>query len=430
MWGKLTSRLSLALLCIFSVATALAQLTAEIPNHRITFDQALALTLEQNPSLVAAGHQIHLASARVQQSALRPNTVLGIVLENFAGSGPFSELDATETTVSLAWIFERGKRERRVAHAEAGVSIADSEKEVLRLDVAANTARLFLRCVSFEQKLHQAAKAIALAESTLAVIIRRVAMGRSPTADSARAEAELARMHLDMEEYEHALSVAVHWLAAQWGENAPAFTSVSGSIDNLPHATSFETLLAQLVDTPDQLRYLNERRLREAELRLEQSKARPNWRISAGFRRLERTNDHALVAGLSIPLAISNKNQGNVAAARSKIALTDVNQSAALVRAQTHLYAIYQDLKHSLHEANALRDSIIPKLELALRETKRAYSKGRYGVYELSIARAGLLDAQNQRIDAAVQALQSFVEIERLTGISLQSSLAQDGEGQ
>ena len=429
MWGSLPSRIAAGLLCVIPVAPALSQATVEVQRGEMTFGRALVLALEHNPSLIAAGHQVQIAAARVQQSSLRPNPQIGIVLENFAGSGPFSELGATETTVSLAWVLERGKRERRIAQAKAGAAAIDSEKQLLRLDVAADTARLFLRCVNFEQKLRQADKAIALAESVLDVIVKRVATGRSPSADKAVAEAELARMHLEKEEQEHGLSVAVHWLAAQWGENAPMFTSVLAGIENLPRLESFEILLARLLETPDQVRYLTERRLREAELRVEQSKADPNWRISAGFRRLERTNDHAFVASLNIPLAISNRNQGNVAAATSKIALADVDQLAAVLQAEARLYAIYQDLKHSLHEANALGEKIIPKLELALRETKRAYSKGRYGFHELSVARRALLDAQNQRIEATVQALQSFVEIERLTGVSLQSSLAQNGGG-
>lgn len=187
----------------------------------MAFGRALVLALEYNPYLIAAGQRLQIAAARVPQYALRPNPQIGIVLENFVDSGPFSELGATETTVCLAWVLERGKRERRIARAKAGAAVIHGEKQLLRLDVVADTARLFLRCVSFEQKLRQAGKAIALAESVLDVIVKRVATGRSPSADKERAAAELARMHLEKEQQEHRLSVAVHCLTAHWGENAP-----------------------------------------------------------------------------------------------------------------------------------------------------------------------------------------------------------------
>ncbi|MFT4585475.1 MAG: cobalt-zinc-cadmium efflux system outer membrane protein [Gammaproteobacteria bacterium] len=428
MWVNLAFRLLVGLVCLIPAIAADAETTAVVPGDPISFSQAIKLTLERNPILVAAGYQSRIATANVVQAGLRPPPQLGIVIENLAGTGPFSGLDGAETTVSLAWVIERGKRERRLAYADAGISIVDTKQQILRLDVSAETARRYLECLRLEENVRQASEAIALAESTLEAVNRRVERGRSPTADRARADAELSRTHLRREEYEHSKLVALRNLAEQWGVDNPAFDSVAGRLGRLPTLPSFEALLANLESSPDQELFVNERQLRESELLLQQAKARPDWRISTGIRRLETTNDHAFVASINIPLGYSNRNQGNIEAARVKMEQTTPAGSAAVLRTRTQLFAVHQELKHSLHEANALRDDIIPKLELALRETKRAYSAGRYGFYEISLARSELLSAKAQLIDAEIQALSNLVEIERLTGMSIDSSLELRGE--
>ena len=411
---------------IFSVA-AVAQTNLVAEHSAIGFSRAITLALERNPMLVASGFQIDIELARVEQAQLTPNLELKVTVENVAGSGRYSGFDAAETTITLGWLIERGKLARRVATTQAGVSLVETEREIQRLDVAAETARTFLECLFYEKRLDQISAAIELARSAREVISRRVNAGRSPTADLARAEAELSRMDLGREELEHQLLVATHRLAAQWGDREPWFSTVVGDLNRPPTLQSYEQLLLRIANSPDQQWFLNEKRLREAELRLSERNARPNWTLSAGVRRFEITNDHAFVAELNIPLAARNRNQGRIAEARAALELTEANRSDAALRTEVHLFALFQNLQHSFHEANVLETSILPLVENALKETERAYEAGRYSFFELSTARSELLDAQNNAVQAAVDTLRNVVEIERLTGVSLKSSLAHAG---
>jgi cobalt-zinc-cadmium efflux system outer membrane protein len=100
--------------------------------------------------------------------------------------------------------------------------------------------------------------------------------------------------------------------------------------------------------------------LHEAELRLAQVEAKPNWRLDAGIRRLELTNDNAFVAGITIPLPTRNKNQGRIAEARAKLRMTEVDSAATRLLTETQLFAVYQRLEHSLHRTRTLREEILP----------------------------------------------------------------------
>ncbi len=420
MWVRLTNRVALGcLLLAFSNATV-AQSTSTT-DDTISFDIAIKKTLEKNPALLAFGYQIEVQRGRVLQSELRPNPELGIILENVAGTGPFSGVDGAEVTISLAWVLERGKRERRIDASRAGVSLLETEAEIKRLDAAAETARMYLQSLANQAQLSQTHEAVRLSAKTVLAVRKRVQAGRTPAADLARAEVELSRMRLEREDLEHELETSLRRLAAQWGDTQPTFTRVSGNMAELPTLDSFSSLLARIDENPSLARYMSEHRLREAELRLAQQGAKPNWRVTAGIRQLQQTDDQAFMAGIIIPLATRNRNQGRIAAARAALAMTDASRTATRVAIETQLFALYQELQHSLHRATTLRDEILPRVEKALAETERAYEMGRYSYFELRIAQADALRARTAVIIAIIDAHRNTIEIERLTGATLSS---------
>jgi cobalt-zinc-cadmium efflux system outer membrane protein len=262
-------------------------------------------------------------------------------------------------------------------------------------------------------------EAVQLAQETVNAIQKRVKAGKSPQADLSRAQAELARMKLNQEDIEHELLSASRRLAAQWGETEPGFTRVSGNLLTLPNTESFATLKTRIDQNPDFARFLSKQRLGEAELRLAEAQRKPNWRVSAGVRRLEFFNDEALVANITIPLALRNKNQGSIAEARSSLAQTEADAIAARIRIETSLFVIYQELQHSLHRAKAFRNEVIPRIEQAMEDTRSAYERGRYSYLEWRTAQEDLLAARSALVGASVDAHLNVIEIERLTGVHI-----------
>jgi len=389
----------------------------------IGLDEAIKKTLTHNPSLIAFGYQIEAQHGRVIQAELRPNLELGLAVENALGSGEFEGIDRAETTLSLGWVLERGKRQARVAAARAGVSIFESQADVRRTDAAAETARLFLESLANQALLVQTQDAVTLAEETVNAVSDRVRAGRTPDADLARAEAQLARTQLAHEDLEHELETSNHQLAAQWGEPQPDFLSVSGDLHKVPVIEDFRRLLTLIERNPDLSRYLSQQRLREAELRLAESEAKPNWRVTAGIRRLAQSDDQALVAGITIPLTLRNRNQGRIAEARANLAGVEANRAATHLQLETQLFAFYQEFQHSLHRIKTLREQVLPRVEKALVDTQRAYTAGRYGYFELQLVQREVLSTRMALVDASTDAHKRLIEIERLTGTVITTSV-------
>jgi cobalt-zinc-cadmium efflux system outer membrane protein len=370
-----------------------------------------------SPELTVYGYQIEAAEGRVLQAGLTPNPELGVAVQDVLGTGDYAGFDRAETTVTLGWVLERGVREHLVEAAQAGASLSTFEAEILRLDVAAETARRFVVCLAFQGRLENARAAVALAAETTQLVAARVTAGASLDAELARAEADLARAELVQEDYEHELVSAYHRLSAQWGKTEPDFAAVAGGLETLPVLEPFESLLARVDENPELMRFMSQQRLDEAELALAEARARPNWHVSAGVRHFASTDDFAVVGGLTVPLRTRNRNEGRIAETRADVARTRAEIAAGRVRIETALFVLHQELNHHLQVAARLSVDVIPRLERALEDTRRAYELGRYGYSEWRVVQGELLEASNELLEAAVEAHRIVIVIERLTGV-------------
>lgn len=421
MWVSLTRIAAFACLVLVAGYTAIAEADSARSTETIGFVEAIANTLESNPELRAFGYSIEAQQGRIQQANLRPPVELDVEIENIFGTGEYSGTDLAQTTIGLSWALERGKREHRVAASQAGLTMLESEAEVMRLDKAAETARRYLESLALQARIELAEEAIALAAETVETVEQRVAAGRTPRADLARARVDLARRDMEHEHLSHVHLTSVHRLAAQWGDTNPTFANVGGDLADLPVPDTFENLMARAEQNPQLKRLLSEQRLREAELRQAESEARPNWHVLAAARHLEDTNDQAFVALFRIPFGGQKRNAGNVARARANLNRSGADRAATRVQVETELFALYEELKHSLHVVTTLRDEILPNVEVALIETQRAYAAGRYSYLELRIAQAEALQAREEFLAVLIETHRYAIEIESLTGTALSS---------
>jgi cobalt-zinc-cadmium efflux system outer membrane protein len=137
------------------------------------------------------------------------------------------------------------------------------------------------------------------------------------------------------------------------------------------------------------------------------------------LRRYEASDDVALVGGITIPLTVRNRNEGRIAAARANLARIDAERTAAEVRIETALFVLHQEFNHYLHTARRLQADIVPRLEQALIDTRRAYELGRYSYLDWRAVQSELLEAHEALLEASIDAHGIAIEIERLTGVTM-----------
>ena len=251
----------------------------------------------------------------------------------------------------------------------------------------------------------------------------RVKAAKVPRAEADRAQAQLARSRLEEEHAEHELLSARRRLTALWGQSEPDFAAVRGGLSALPVLPAYESLRARLEKNPDFERFVSEQRLREAELRVAETRRRPPWQVSAGVRRFEDGDDHAVVLGVTIPLPSRDYGRGALVTAHAESEAVAVRREALRVQLDSELFAIYQELKHAYTEVSVLRDDVLPKVQQAMESSRYAYERGRYSYLEWVAAQRELLDTRRSLLAASANAHRYRVEVERLTGASLEQSL-------
>jgi outer membrane protein, heavy metal efflux system len=396
------------------------------PRDELTLNDAIAAALQRNPALHSANFELRIADARIQQAGMTPSPEFSVQLENVAGSGRVKGTEAAEATFMLSQVIELGdKRARRAQAASAGRSLLATENSARQLDILAEVTRRFIHVAADQEDVQLTARATTLAEKTLAEVEKRVRAAKSPAVELHRARIALTRARVDEEHTEHELQSSRRKLAAMWGATKAEFGQVSTALFVLPQPDSFAALLVRLKANPDFTRFASEQRLRDAELRLAETRRVPNVQVGAGIRQLQENNDHAFVLSFSMPLFTGNRSSGLVAEATAQREKVSVDERSAFIRAQAQLFEIYQELQHSLTEARILRDEILPQTESILQQSEYAYQRGRYSYLEWIAAQRELLDAQRSLIEASANAHRYFAEIERLTGEALAANSAE-----
>jgi outer membrane protein, heavy metal efflux system len=383
------------------------------------WNDAIRQTLAKNPSLLASGYQLSAQAGRVQQAGIKTNPEIALSVEDALGSGDFAGMDRAETSLGISWVLNSGQRQQRVATAQARTGVLEVAQDIQRLDAAATTARLYITVLALQTRLQQTQQAIDIARDAVKVIDSRVTAGNLPSAEVARAKVDLSRRQLEQDDIEHELAIARRQLAAQWGETDSTFTEARGDIFNPPAPSTISELKFRLQNNPRLAQFMTTERWEQSQLALAKAESKPQWKASIGLKHIAASDDQALMAGVSVPIALFDKQQGRIAEARANIELTRAEREAERVRLDAAVFAVHQELLHNLHLIKAYRNTILPQLELAMKETRRAYDLGRYSYVEWQSVQRELLDAKNTLIDASVAAHIKAIEIERLTGVAI-----------
>ena len=229
----------------------------------------------------------------------------------------------------------------------------------------------------------------------------------------------LERVQLEAARSAKDLETARALLAATWGESTAGFARVKGELGTIPDLPPLAALLAAAPESPELARWNAEIAQREAAIALERSRRTPDLTVSLGARHFAEGSEAGLVAGISVPLPLFNRNRGNVLDARYRLARSKAERLLADVSVRSGLSAVYQDLAIAYSEAEALRERIIPRAQRVFQETRRGYATGLFRYVEVLDAQRTLFDARRELLDALAAFHLAVTDAERLIGTPL-----------
>jgi outer membrane protein, heavy metal efflux system len=387
------------------------------PTGALTLREALALALTENPELAAFAWQERANEARILQAGLRHNPELGLQVEDILGTGDFSGAREAQTTLQLSQVIELGgKRAARTAVASQSRGITRSEYELKRVEVLGDVTRRFIEVVANQHALDLALTNRQFAADALRTVQQRVTAGKASALEERKAQVALARGEVLAEGARHELNAARKKLAASWRGTQPVFEKAEADLFARKPVPPFEALMSRISKSPEMARWVSEKKLREAEIKLADARRIPNVTLGGGIRRLEGPNEQAFVLGLSMPWQIFDRNQGGAAEARALLGRTKAEQEAAEVRLNVVLIGLYEEMLHDIHVMEGLQKEILPKAEDALAISRDGFAQGRFSYLEVLDAQRTIFDVKQEYIQTAASYHRFLVELERLIG--------------
>jgi len=383
----------------------------------LSLTEALKLAFRGSPVLAVFETELRAREAEARQAGRRPNPEFALELENLAGSGGFNGTGAMETTASLSQILDpAGKRGKRRRVAEMDRTLAWWDGQTARLDLYAEVKKDFLEVLAAQERTDLNVEFVNLAEESLTDVSRRVRAGSVSPVEETRARVEVSMSRLELRAAEAALASARARLAATWGSSVPRFERASGVLRRPGAPPAREAILERLHRNPDLARWKSERERREADLALQRALGKPDPVVTGGVRRLNESADQAFVLGLTLPLPLSDRNQGGRLAAALRRDETTHRARAAVLAAGTSASVAYNRLTAAAAEVVELEDRILPDARSALETARDAYSKGLFRLTDVLDTRRTLFELRRRHLDALARYHRSLTDLERLIG--------------
>lgn len=391
-------------------AIAMAAFASAASAEPVTLAEALARAGKSSPTLAAARADVAAAEGRAVQAGLRPNPELGLEVENFAGTGPFSGLGEAENTVTVGQRFELGgKRSARQRAAQAEVDVARLRLQVAGADLLQQVRNAYAEAYADARRLDLAREQFLRAENLQKVAVELVDAGREPPLRAMRARTATFEAVGRVRAAEAKYLQSQRALAALWG-----------GADDLPEPTGAadEALPEGIADPTTTL----DVRLAEAEVTVsiavvgrERSLAQPDVTVTVGARQFRGTDDTALVVGASMPIGVFDRNQGNVAAANAERTGAEARRNAALAGAIRGTRDAQAALRTAESRLTFLRTRAEPEAVEAVRIAREGFSAGRFTLLDVLDAEEALNTVQSDIITAEQERGQAAAALIRAT---------------
>ncbi|HKK17649.1 MAG TPA: TolC family protein [Opitutales bacterium] len=392
---------------------------AEAPavSDKIDLHDAVRRALRESPELKAFGWTAESALARVRQAALWPNPEIEFERENFGGSGQFSGSARAENTLALSQMLPLGgdiKHRRRLAEAERDLAAWDYH--AARLGVVLSTSRRYVDTLAAERRLDIAQRELDLAHELESVTRKRVEAGEASPVEQSRVAVPVVEAELELTRAELASTAARQRLALTWGERRLGDVRLVGALEKLSPLPEPSALVATVNDAPEVARWAAEISASEAAYKLVRAEAIPDPVLRVGIKQDEGSNDHGLIVGISLPLPLFDRNQGDLAAARAGERAAQENRRAAELRVESALSNSYFTLAVAHAESTALDARALPAARKAYEATLSAFSAGQLPYLDVLDASRSLLELERRHIDALVSYHNAKAELEALLG--------------
>ena len=377
----------------------------------LTLDIAEGLAVASHPALAEARSLVVAAQGQYLQAGIPFNPVVQYQSEEIGNANTsglhsvrISQQFVTADKLGLA----QNVRAQEFETRQAEVRLAKLQV-LTRVRTAFNRALIAQRRVELtEQIVRVAEKSVASVETLLeAKETSRIALLQ------ARVEAQQAR--ISDENAKTQLEANRRALAAAIGISALPPEPLIGEVSMQLAPTPWEDVLSEIeVSSPELAAAGSELERAKWALQLACARRTPNVTGTLGVGVDTETDDTYAVVGVSVPLPVFNRNQGNIQSARAEVAAASAAIERTRLNLESRLAAAVGRYQTAKRRYEQLQAQVVPSAEETYELSQAAFDVGEASFLELLTTQRTLFATRLTVLDALEQAGEANAQIEGL----------------
>ena len=361
------------------------------------------LVIDGNPYLAAGLQLIEAQSGKLEQSRKYSNPEF----EFESGSGFDPEISAMlSQSIPLG-----GKRKQEIVLRNLQLKQARLEYDILKQEKLEEAYAIFMGILHLQKLQIFQNDRVLVSKDLLNAVSRKVEAGKLSPAEKSRAQIQLYQEKLTLRDIKSSLISAWNLLSTFWGEEHSSFTVAEG---NLTEISTIPSLMSLDVTPAIRLSKLVVE-IQQANIKLEKANGVPDIELGGGVKQSDLPGN-TYQFGLSIPLPIFNRNQGNIGSAKSELKKARFELKEVEIQVQTILFRLKTELEVLASEIDILKNDIIPEAQAAYTTISEGYLNGRFTYLDVVDAQRMWFESREQYIGALKNYHINILELDRIMG--------------
>jgi len=380
-------------------------------------DDFVQLAVTRNPRLARATIAIDAAQGRYLQAGLYPNPDLAVNWDEIGDrTGPGGIITAPKLSQTIVT-----GRKLSLSQAVVAREVDQATLELIseRYAVIAAVRAAFYEAYALQQRYEVLGELLKLSDEAVANGKTLLEAKQIARLDMVQLEVQQQQFRAELQAVEKELPAAYRRLAAVTGENGLNVPAVVGTFDGLPSYDLEQTRVAVLASHPDIRTAKVGVDRAQAVVRRAQAEPIPNVTLSGGYIRQFENKSHDGAAGLSMPIPVWNRNQGNIHAAKAELGMAIQSVGRVENELVGRVAVAFQTYAAAKQRAELYRVEILPRATETYELSMKAFKGGQFEYLRVIQAQRAVAEAKLELNKSLGDAWRAAAE---LSGLLLEDS--------
>ncbi len=368
----------------------------------LTFDDALALAVRDNPQVLAARSRIEAAELGVVSAGELPDPRLALGVENFPVAGPdryslVREQMTMQRVALMQDIPNRAKREARVAVATAQAARSEVDQALTVATLRRESALAWIRRHTVERQLVQLEQLFAENRHFAQALAAQLSAGKVPATDAVLPRQEAAMLDERRDELllqrQQAIAGLRRWIGEAAGQD------LQGA---LPDWALQETALGAALHRHPELQAVEANaRLLDAQVEEAEAARHPDWSVEVAYQHRGPVFGDMVSVQLSfdLPIFADRRQDPQVAARRAEREALEADRDALRRQHAAELASDWAEFEQTGRVLERNRDVLQALAQEKIDLAMAAYASGRVSLSDVIAARRERFELQLKQLD-------------------------------